>query len=188
MTTSWPAYDGSDRTSWYPLMHVLKTTSPPASVALPPRSPESMKPSSSTSSMRSGNCYLRAMHHFAPDDGHDDAAAHAPALQRCVVPAAIEGFGLDQPLLVGIDQDPLVEELLAEDAAGPGDACSVDDLPGQSQCQHRGQRRLETVQTVSRSFLVMLHRVLVGCVVGRNHIDDAVDERVAKGDRIRGGT
>src|SRR5436853_6998368 len=102
MTTSWPAYDGSDRTSWYPLMHVLKTTSPPASVALPPRSPESMKPSSSTSSMRSGNCYLRAMHHFTPDDGLDDAAAHPPALQRRVVHAATDGLGLNQPSLGGL--------------------------------------------------------------------------------------
>ncbi len=28
MTTIWPAYEGSVQISWYPVMQVLKTTSP----------------------------------------------------------------------------------------------------------------------------------------------------------------
>src|ERR1700730_2980682 len=49
MHTIWPAYDGSVRTSWYPVMAVLKTTSPSPIVPAPSACPTNERPSSSTS-------------------------------------------------------------------------------------------------------------------------------------------
>src|SRR5881398_3230834 len=49
MVTSCPVYDGSVRTSWYPVIEVLNTTSPNAVPAAPYTSPWKVRPSSSIS-------------------------------------------------------------------------------------------------------------------------------------------
>src|SRR5712691_7286807 len=49
MHSIWPAYDGSVRTSWYPVIAVLKTTSPSAATSAPSAAPTNARPSSSTS-------------------------------------------------------------------------------------------------------------------------------------------
>src|SRR5947209_12398137 len=49
MQTIWPAYEGSVRTSWYPVIAVLKTTSPSPITAAPSGVPTKARPSSSTS-------------------------------------------------------------------------------------------------------------------------------------------
>src|ERR1700704_1101949 len=48
MQSTWPAYDGSVRTSWYPVIAVLKTTSPSPTTSAPRASPTNALPSSST--------------------------------------------------------------------------------------------------------------------------------------------
>src|SRR3954466_5132847 len=63
IATSWPVYEGSVRTSWYPVMEVLKTTSPKAVPAAPYRSPRKLRPSSSTSTAglaTGGSCRNRS--------------------------------------------------------------------------------------------------------------------------------
>src|SRR5579859_989772 len=49
MQTIWPAYEGSVRTSWYPVIAVLKTTSPSPMTSAPSGAPTKARPSSSTS-------------------------------------------------------------------------------------------------------------------------------------------
>src|SRR6266568_1092652 len=49
MQTIWPAYEGSVRTSWYPVIAVLKTTSPSPTTSAPSGAPTKARPSSSTS-------------------------------------------------------------------------------------------------------------------------------------------
>src|SRR5690348_2744563 len=48
MHTIWPAYEGSVRTSWYPVIAVLKTTSPSPTTSSPRAAPAKARPSSST--------------------------------------------------------------------------------------------------------------------------------------------
>src|SRR2546429_7185504 len=78
MTTIWPAYEGSDKTSWYPDMQVLMTTSPLACVARPPRSPTSTNPSSSRRTIGSGMLHHPFHHDLAVAQGHHDASAEPP--------------------------------------------------------------------------------------------------------------
>jgi len=47
MQTTWPTYDGSVRISWYPVIEVLKTTSPDASPVAPSEVPSKVVPSAS---------------------------------------------------------------------------------------------------------------------------------------------
>src|SRR5438309_3062719 len=49
MHTICPAYEGSVSTSWYPVMAVLKTTSPSPATSAPRAAPTNARPSSSTS-------------------------------------------------------------------------------------------------------------------------------------------
>ncbi len=49
IVTICPVYEGSVRTSWYPLMAVLKTTSPPRSPSAPKEVPSRTVPSSRAS-------------------------------------------------------------------------------------------------------------------------------------------
>src|SRR5581483_9145811 len=58
MHTIWPAYEGSVRTSWYPVMAVLNTTSPSPTTSAPSDAPTNALPSSKTSAacgLLSGN-------------------------------------------------------------------------------------------------------------------------------------
>src|SRR3979411_46148 len=110
MTTICPAYEGSESTSWYPVMQVLITTSPEAWVACPPRSPSTVKPSSRTRTIGSGMLPHALRHHLAATDGHDDATAQSPTLERRVLAATLEGGRIDRPLFVRIDEDPFLFE------------------------------------------------------------------------------
>src|SRR5712691_3681187 len=49
MQTIWPAYEGSVSTSWYPVIEVLKTTSPSPMTSAPSAAPTKARPSSRTS-------------------------------------------------------------------------------------------------------------------------------------------
>src|SRR5712691_12612681 len=49
MQTIWPAYEGSVSTSWYPVIEVLKTTSPSPMTSAPSATPTKARPSSRTS-------------------------------------------------------------------------------------------------------------------------------------------
>src|SRR5207248_8244925 len=108
MTTIWPAYEGSDKTSWYPDMQVLMTTSPLACVARPPRSPTSTNPSSSRSTIGSGMLHHPFHHNLAPARRHHDPSAHPPPGKRRVLSSTLERSSIHDPLRRGVDQDPLV--------------------------------------------------------------------------------
>jgi len=55
MVTIWPAYEGSVRISWYPVMLVLKTNSPELSPSAPAAIPSKTVPFSSASVAFTGN-------------------------------------------------------------------------------------------------------------------------------------
>src|SRR6266550_6364923 len=52
MQIIWPAYEGSVRTSWYPVIAVLKTSSPSPTTSAPSGAPRKARPSSSTSAAK----------------------------------------------------------------------------------------------------------------------------------------
>src|ERR1700687_5132373 len=148
MTTIWPAYEGSESTSWYPVMHVLITTSPVAWVACPPHSPNRVKPSSRTRTIGAGMLHHALGHHLAATDGHDDPSAQSPTLERRVLAATLEGRGIDRPLFLGIDQDPFVVKGLAEDLFGPGSARTVHDSTIEAEPENDPDGRLEAMEAV----------------------------------------
>src|SRR2546421_9158033 len=96
-------------------MQVLITTSPLASVACPPRSPKTVKPSSRTSTPASDMLHPALRDHLAAADRHDASSTYPPPLKRRVLAAALEGRRIDPPFGVRIDQDPFVFKGLAED-------------------------------------------------------------------------
>src|ERR1700693_2273250 len=100
MTTICPAYDGSESTSWYPVMQVLITTSPVAWVAWPPRSPSTVNPSSRTRTMGSGMLHPPPSPSLAATDGHDAPSAQPPTLKGRVLATTLEGGRIDRPLFV----------------------------------------------------------------------------------------
>src|ERR1700682_2343545 len=179
MTTICPAYDGSDSTSWYPVIQVLITTSPEACVACPPRSPTTVKPSSRIRTIGSGMLHHALRHDLAPTDGHDDPAAQSPTLERGVPAATLEGQAIDGPLFMRIDQDPFVVERLAKDLPRPGYAGAVDDPTIEAEPQDDPDGSLEAMESVRARFL---RRLLMGRVVGGDHVDHPIDQRPA--DRI----
>src|ERR1700686_780872 len=72
MQTICPAYDGSVSTSWYPVIAVLKTTSPSPTTSAPRASPTNALPSSST---RAATLFLAGNDHRLVDAiflGHQD--------------------------------------------------------------------------------------------------------------------
>src|SRR3981081_2799489 len=64
MQTIWPAYEGSVSTSWYPVIAVLKTTSPSPTTSAPSGTPTNARPSSSTSA---ANDFLDGNDHHLVD-------------------------------------------------------------------------------------------------------------------------
>src|SRR2546430_6674685 len=100
MTTIWPAYEGSESTSWWPVMQVLITTSPLARVACPPRSPNSVNPSSSTRTIGSGMLHQPLRHNLPATDRHDDPSAQPPAGKGRIPATAPEGRWLHRPLRI----------------------------------------------------------------------------------------
>src|SRR5258708_13740456 len=74
MHTICPAYEGSVRTSWEPVIAVLKTTSPSPTASAPRASPTNALPSSST---RAPNFFLSGNDHRLVDAivfGHENLA------------------------------------------------------------------------------------------------------------------
>src|SRR2546421_12796206 len=123
MTTIWPAYEGSDKTSWYPDMQVLMTTSPLACVARPPRSPTSTNPSSSRRTIGSGMLHHPFHHDLAVAQGHHDASAEPPPSKGRVFPPTLEGGAVHDQLHKRVDKDSLVvnrltNEILPSPASG----------------------------------------------------------------------
>src|SRR6202790_5282243 len=134
MTTICPAYEGSESTSWEPVMQVLITTSPAAWVACPPRSPKTVKPSSRTRTIASGMLHQALRHHLPSTDRHDDVSAQPP-LKRRVLAAAAEGGRVNGPFGIRVDQDPFLLERLAGDLAWARHAGAVDDAIGEAEPQ-----------------------------------------------------
>src|SRR6202158_1729167 len=185
MTTIWPAYEGSESTSWYPVMHVLITTSPVAWVACPPHSPNRVKPSSRTRTIGSGMLHHALGHHLAATDGHDDPSAQSPTLERRVLAAALEGRGVDRPLFLGINQYPFVVQRLADDLSRPGYAGTVDDSTIEAESENDPDGRLEAIEAARAR---LLRRPLMRCVVGGDHVDHPIHQRPAEGLSIIGGS
>src|SRR3982751_3269014 len=96
-------------TSWYPVMQVLMTTSPLAWAACPPRSPSSVKPSSRTSASGSDTLHHPLEQHLSATDGHDGTAVQTPAGKGGIPAPAAKGRGVDRPVELGIDQNPVTD-------------------------------------------------------------------------------
>src|SRR4029077_2910809 len=173
-----PAYDGSEITSWYPLMQVLITTSPLAWVAWPPRSPNTVKPSSRTRTIGSGMLHHTLRDHLAVTDGHDDPSAQSPTLERRVLAATLQGRRVDDPLFVGIDQDPFVFKRLAHDLSWARHAGAIDDPTIEAEPEDYRKGRLKGMEAVSAGLLC---RALVRRMVGSDRVDHPIHERPVEG-------
>src|SRR6266849_10701079 len=165
-------------------MQVLMTTSPAAWVACPPRSPNTVKPSSRTRTIASGMLHQALRHHLPSTDGHDDPSAQPPTLKRRVLAAAAEGGRVNGPLGIRVDQDPFVLERLADDLPRPRHAGPIDGAIGETKPQDDAYRRLETVEAVGAS---LLRGLVVRRMVSGNHIDHAFDQRLAQRIAVVGG-
>src|SRR5438445_12204915 len=177
MTTICPAYEGSERTSWYPVMQVLITTSPVARVARPPRSPSTVKPSSRTRTIGSGMLHHALCHHLAATDGHQHPPPQSPTLERRVLAATLDGGRLHRPLFVGVDQDPFVFERLADDLSRPGYAGTVHGATVEAQPEDYAHCRLESMEAVRAR---LLRCPLMGRVIGGDHVDHLIDQGLAE--------
>src|SRR5713101_6436224 len=134
-------------------MQVLITTSPPAWVACPPRSPNTVNPSSRTRTIASGMLHQALRYHLAATDCHDHSSAQPPTLKRRVLAAAPEGRRVNRPLGVRINQDPFVFQGLADDLSWPRHAGAVDGAIGETEPQDDAHRRLETVEAIRAGLL-----------------------------------
>src|SRR6266849_10760561 len=112
-------------------MQVLKTTSPSASAARPPRSPRTTNPSSSTRARGSANRHLRVVDHPVATDRHSHSAAELGSGHGGVAATTEETVGLHRPGLGGIDEDPVRRKGNPQDGSRPGDAGAIEDRPGQ---------------------------------------------------------
>src|SRR5947207_1622983 len=174
MTTIWPAYEGSDKTSWYPDMQVLMTTSPLACVARPPRSPTSTNPSSSRRTIGSGMLHHPFHHDLAVAQGHHDASAEPPPGKGRVFSPTLEGGAVHGPLHKGVDQDPLVVDCLSDDLARSLDTGSVEHPIVEPQPHHDRHGGLEAMEPV-RAGGLGAH--VVRSMVGGDRIDHAFGQR-----------
>src|ERR1700693_2869808 len=178
MTTICPAYEGSESTSWYPVMQVLITTSPVAWVAWPPRSPSTLNPSSRTRTIEYGMLHHALGHDLAATDCHHHASAQSATLEWRVLATTLEGRRIDRPLFVGIDQDPFVLQRLADDLSRSGYTCAVDDATVKAEPEDHPHGRLEAMEAVRAG---LLRRRLMRRVVGGDHVDHAIDEGLTQG-------
>src|ERR671922_1055951 len=164
-------------------MQVLKTTSPLAEPAPPPRSPMTAKPSSSTSARRSANRgYLGPKltadgcienDRPATADSHHHPASQPHARKGGVAAAALEAVGIYLPFRRRVDQNPLVLGPPTTDHAGRLDQRPVEDRPGHVRAEQHPERGLESVE--SRSPRLLGGRVVRG-VVGCHRIDHAIEQ------------
>src|ERR1700693_6027136 len=158
-------------------MQVLMTTSPAPWVACPPRSPNTVNPSSRTRTIASGMLHHALRHHLPSTDAHDDPSAQPPTLKRRVLAAAPKGGPVNGPLGIRVDQDPFVLERLADDLPRPRHTGPIDDPIGETKPQDDAHRRLETVETVGAG---LLRGLVVRRMVSGDHIDHAFDQRLAQ--------
>src|SRR6267143_5045692 len=154
-------------------MQVLITISPLAWVAWPPRSPNTVKPSSRTRTIGSGMLHHALRHHLTATDRHDDPPAQSPTLERGVLATTLEGRRIDRPLFIGINQDPFVFQRLTGDLARPGYAGAVDDPTIQAESEDDADGGLEAMEAVGARFL---RCPVMRCVVGGDHVDYAIQQ------------
>src|SRR5437660_12264336 len=159
-------------------MQVLITTSPLACVAWPPRSPNTVKPSSRARTIGSGMLQHPLGHDLTAADGHDDPPAKSPALEGRVLAAALERRRIDGPLFVRVDQDPLVFQGLPDNLSRPRDAGAVDDPSIETKPEDDVDRRLEAVEAERAR---LFRRPLAGRVVGRDGVVDSLRHPAAEG-------
>src|ERR1700675_3654507 len=88
MHTIWPAYDGSVSTSWYPVIAVLKTTSPSPTTSAPRASPTKALPSSST---RAATFFLAGNDHRRVDAIHPPLVAPTRPPPEALDPLRVRG-------------------------------------------------------------------------------------------------
>src|SRR5216683_3382463 len=158
-------------------MQVLITTSPLAWVACPPRSPNTVNPSSRSRTIASGMLHQALRDHLAAADGHDDPSAEAPALKRRVLASAPEGRRVNDPFGIRVDQDPFLFQRLADDLPRPQHTRAVDGATIESKPEDDAYRRLETVEAVGAG---LLGGLVMGRVIGCDRIDHSVDQRLAQ--------
>src|SRR6476659_4359457 len=123
MHTSWPLKDGSVLTSWYPVIVVVKTTSPAESVSAPNPRPRKTRPSARASA---ASCAGRkrpdlespaeVMHYLAFNYCHDRPTGHLHAEQRRVLRFRLQGVFGDGPAVIRVD-DRQVRDVARFDAA-----------------------------------------------------------------------
>src|SRR5947209_4274351 len=134
MQTIWPAYEGSVRTSWYPVIAVLNTTSPSPITGAPSGVPTKARPSSSTSAAwvgLTGNDH-RLVDPILVGNEHLDALAvrrghvltHVVGTDRHLAVAAVQqDRELDRPRAAEVHQrvhrrarrTPVVDDVVDED-------------------------------------------------------------------------
>src|SRR5260370_5287647 len=134
-------------------MQVLMTTSPAAWVACPPRSPNTVNPSSRTRTIGSGMLHQALRHHLTSTDGHDHPSSQPPTLERRVLAAAPEGRRVNGPLRVWIDEDPFVFQRLADDLPWPRHAGAVHGASIEAKPEDAGERRRATVEALGPPLL-----------------------------------
>src|SRR5712691_6885211 len=154
-------------------MQVLMTISPPAWLACPPRSPNTVNPSSRTTPIGSGMLHQALRHHLAATDGHDDPSAQPPTLERGVLAAALKGRRVNRPLNVRIDQDPFVFQGLVDDLSWPRHARAVHGASIEAKPEDDAHGRLEPVEAVGAG---LLRGLLMGRMIGCDHVDHAFDQ------------
>src|SRR5260370_6054014 len=158
-------------------MQVLMTTSPAAWVACPPRSPNTVNPSSRTMTIGSGMLHQALRHHLTSTDSHDHPSSQPPTLERRVLSAAPEGRRVNGPLGVWIDEAPLVFQRLADDLPWPRHARAVHGASIEAKPEDDGDSGLETVEAVGAGFL---RGLVMGRMICCDHIDHPFDQRLAQ--------
>src|SRR5438270_828098 len=153
-------------------MQVLKTTSPSDCTASPPRSPISVKPSSSTSATPSANRHL-SVNEFALRDGCHDHTGQFPAGEWRVVTKTVKGFGVDHPPLTGIEKHPVVLIAHLQNVGWALDTGAMDDSPRKPQAQHDAQRSFEAVKS---DCALRFGPRLVWSVIRGDHVDRPVKQ------------
>src|SRR3984893_7507759 len=158
-------------------MQVLITTSPLAWVPCPPRSPKTVNPSSRTRTIGSDMLHHALRHHLTATDGHDDPSAQPAARKWRVLTAALEGRRVNRPLVVRIDEDPLIVQGLADDLSWARHASAVHGAIRKAESEDDAHRRLEAVEAVRAR---LLGGLVVGRMIGCDRVDHALDQRLTQ--------
>src|SRR5580704_819436 len=119
MQTSSPLYDGSLTTSSYPVIAVLKTTSPTASPIAPNARPRNTRPSANASiasrPLLIAPLFLPPVeNYFARNDSQDRPSLQPHICERSVTALRPEFFRRDSPLEIGIDHGDVRDRSLCQ--------------------------------------------------------------------------